>query len=285
MIERRAQLFRALRAFFERRDYLEVDTPVRVSAPPPEPYIDAVEAEDAYLRTSPELHMKRLLAAGHERLFQIGPCFRSGEHGARHRVEFTMLEWYRAGTDYLGLLEETRALLHELARIFPQAHGGLDRALEILTVAEAFRLYAGWNPNEAYDPDRFDEDLVGKVEPALSRDRPVVLKDYPPAVAALSRVRPDRPPVAERWELYLGGLECANAYTELIDPDEQLRRFEAWTRDRAARGRPLYPRDEAFLAALREGLPPCAGIALGMDRLLMALTGTADIADVRPFSD
>jgi lysyl-tRNA synthetase class 2 len=286
----RSRALCALRAFFLQRDYLEVETPVRVRRPALEDHIDAEPAGDAYLRTSPELHMKRLLAAGAERLFQVGPCFRRGERGARHRPEYTMLEWYRAGADYRAVLEETRDLLRAVAAAatgserLPWRGGILDLGAtwHILTVREAFQRHAGWDPLTAYDADRFDMDLVTRVEPALPLDRPVVLTDYPPEAAALARCRPDTPPVAERWELYAGGLELANAYSELTDAREQRRRFEACARRRRAAGRAAYPLDEDFLSAL-EHLPPCGGVALGFDRLVMLLTDAATIDAVCPF--
>jgi lysyl-tRNA synthetase class 2 len=150
-------------------------------------------------------------------------------------------------------------------------------------VAEAFTRFAGWDPVAAFDADRFDRDLTEKVEPQLPREVPVVLSDYPAERAALARCRPDQPPVAERWELYLDGLEIANAYSELTDPEEHRRRFAEWAQKRRAHGRDVYPPDEAFMAALDAGLPPSAGIALGVDRLLMVLTDAHSLDDILPF--
>ena len=147
------------------------------------------------------------------------------------------------------------------------------------------RRHAGWDPVHTFDADRFDLDLVNRVEPALPPDRPAVVCDYPAALAALARTRPDNPAVAERWELYAGGLELANAFSELTDAAEQERRFAAWTARRRAAGRPVYPPDRRFLQALRQGLPPCAGIALGIDRLLMLLADTPRIGDILAFDD
>jgi lysyl-tRNA synthetase class 2 len=151
-------------------------------------------------------------------------------------------------------------------------------------VSECFQAHAGWDPVRAYDPERFDLDLVSKVEPALPRDRPVVMRDYPVEAAALARCRGAEPAVAARWELYVGGLELANAFDELTDADEQRRRFLACAEARRAAGKAVYPLDEAFLAALEKGLPACAGVALGVDRLVMLVTGAQEIAEVQAFS-
>ncbi len=288
----RSRMLAAIRAFFADRGFLEVETPVRVAAPALEAHIDAEPSGDRWLRTSPELHMKRLLAAGWPRLVQMGPCFRRGERGALHHPEYTMLEWYRAPGDAEAILGDLRALLPEAARGAvgrPVARrGGIDIALdgpwEILTVADAFRRWAGWNPVEAFDADRFDLDLVDRVEPAMPRDRPVVLTGYPAAAAALARLKPSDPRVAERWELYVGGVELANAYSELTDPAEQRARFEDCAADRRARGRDVYPLDEAFLESLAS-MPPAGGVALGVDRLAMLLAGTASLDAVMAFRE
>lgn len=290
VLKARHRLLQAIRAFFCARDYLEVETPVRIPRPALENHIDAEPSGNCYLRTSPELHMKRLLASGYPRLFQLGPCFRKGERGARHNPEYSMLEWYRAGTDYQGILEETRELVRHVAQDvigttqLPGTHGPIDVAgeWELLSVREAFAQYAGWDPVAECDPQRFDLDLMDRVEPALPLDRPTVLIDYPAYLGALARRRPDAPELAERWELYLDGLEIANAYSELIDPVEQRARFKACAEGRASRGQEVYRVDEAFLSAL-EQMPSAGGIALGVDRLLMVLTGKRDLDEVLPF--
>jgi len=289
----RSRVLAAVRAFFLDREYIEVETPVRVAAPALEAHIDAEPSGSCFLRTSPELFLKRLVAAGHERVFEMGPCFRRGERGALHRPEYTMLEWYRAGAGYGEALAETLALLRAVAR---GATGGttvqrggvaidLAAAAEVWTVAAAFQTFAGWDPVAAFDAERFDLDLVERVEPALAGGaRPVVLTDYPAARAALARLKAGNPRVAERWELYLGGVELANAFGELTDAAEQRARFARCAAERAAAGRAVYPVDEAFLAALDAGLPDCAGVALGIDRLVMLLGGYDTIGEVRAFS-
>ena len=291
----RSRALHATRSFFHARGFLEVETPVRLRAPALEAHIDAEPSGDGWLRTSPELHMKRLLAAGYEQIFQLGPCFRRGERGDRHHPEFTMLEWYRAHADYTDILADTKALLTHLlealgdrtppARLSYQGHCiELLPRWERVTVREAFLKWAGWDPVAAWDEDRFNLDLVEKVEPALPRDVPVVLTDYPAPAAALARRKPDDPAVAERWELYIGGLELANAYSELTDPVEQRARFAEAAAARRARGKEVYPLDEAFLSAL-EKMPPSGGIALGFDRLIMLLADAPTLDAVVAFRE
>lgn len=292
MLALRSRVLQAIRGFFAGQDFIEVETPVRVPTPALEPHIDAEPCGDAFLRTSPELHLKRAIAGGCPRIFELGPCFRRGEHGRRHRSEFTMLEWYRADAGYLDVLADTRGLIAHVARTVLGGtrctYAGHPIELlsfwEVLSVREAYLLHAGWDPFTGYDNDRFDLDMVDLVEPALAREHPVVLKDYPAENAALARIRRDvSPPVAERWELYIGGLELANAYSELVDAGEQRARFDACAAERRAAGRTTYAMDEAFLAALANGMPPCAGVALGVDRLVMLLGDATDIAAVRAF--
>ncbi|HNX34662.1 MAG TPA: EF-P lysine aminoacylase EpmA [Kiritimatiellia bacterium] len=287
----RSRVLRAVREFFYSQDFLEVETPARIPAPALETNIDTPPSGRAWLRASPELHMKRLLAEGCPRIFQIGPCFRSGECGRRHNPEFTMLEWYRAGADYTEILRDTEALFDHVFRTvagqtsFTYRGAAIDLSLpwHCRTVREAYEKWAGWDPTANWDVDRFDMDMVGKVEPALPKDKPCVLTDYPAPAASLARLKADNPNVAERWEVYVGGLELANAYSELCDPAAQRARFLEAAEERRARGKEVYPLDEPFLAALERGLPPCGGIALGIDRLVMLACGADDIADARPF--
>lgn len=289
----RSRVLQAVRRFFTDRDFLEVETPVRLAAPALELHIDAEPSGHAYLRTSPELHMKRLLAEGVPRCFQMGPCFRRGEVGRLHQPEYTMLEWYRAEAGYRDVLADARALLVDVAREvlgrptieFRGETINLDAAWHCITVRQAFLDAAGWDPFEAFDADRFDLDLVEKVEPSLPRERPAVLIDYPAPLAALARCRAETPPVAERWELYIGKVELANAFGELTDPAEQRRRFEACAEARRRLDKPVYPLDEAFLAALETGLPDCAGVALGIDRLTMLLADADSVSEVQAFPE
>lgn len=275
-IKLRDAVMRRIRAFFYDRDYIEVETPLRLETPCMELHIDAEPSGDWFLRTSPEIFHKRLLGEGMERIFEVGKCFRRGERGALHHPEYTMLEWYQAHSDYRGVLDETRALI---CFLWPECPSEWRE----LTVSEAFKTYAGWDPVGNYDEDRFDIDLVEKVEPALcEHGGPVVLIDYPVEAAALSRRKPENSQVAERWELYIDGVELANAYSELIDPEEQRLRFEECARQRHEMGKPVYAIDEDFLQALKR-MPPTGGVALGVDRLLMLMNGSGSLDAVLPF--
>lgn len=277
-IKARDVLMRSIRAFFYARGYTEVETPIRLETPCMELHIDAEESGDHFLRTSPEIFHKQLLAAGHERIFEIGKCFRHGERGPLHHPEYTMLEWYQANADYMDILEQTKALVSTVWT-------GVSRDWEILTVSDAFQQFAAWDPVGHYDEDRFDLDLVDKVEPAIKEiGGPVVLKDYPVEAAALSRKKADNPLLAERWELYIDGVEIANAYSELTDPVEQRARFEECALQRRALGKAVYPIDEHFIQAL-ENMPPSGGIAMGIDRFLMLMMGKTSLDEVLPFRE
>jgi len=290
-LEMRSALIAAVRRYFLNRDYLEVETPVRIPAPIPEVHIDSEQSGDYFLRASPELHMKKLLAAGFPRLFQVGPCFRSKEFGAIHNPEYTMLEWYKSGAGYLDMICETEEFVGFVA---VNAAGSLSvrfsgRAISLappwerICVRDAFIRHAGWDPVARFDPDRFDLDLVEKVEPALPKDRPVIMMDYPAPAASLARLKPGCPAVAERWELYVGGMELANAFGELNDGIELARRFTEWQQARRKRNACAYPVDQAFLAAVSD-MPAAAGVALGIDRLLMVLADLPSLDHALPFS-
>ena len=263
-LKRRAEIIRAVRAFFDGRGFSEVVTPVLISAPAPEPHIDCPPCGRGYLRASPELQMKKLLAAGMDRIYQIGPCFRDGELGARHNPEFTMIEWYRLGATYLDIAADTESLLRE---IMPGC-GEVER----ITVREAYLKWAGWDPWIEWDQDRFDFDMAAKIEPSLPM-APVFLMDYPKEAASLARLRGD---VAERWELYFGGVELANCFTELCDGEEQKKRFLAAKDERRRLGESDYPIDGEFLDLLPL-VVSAAGVALGIDRLVALALGETDI--------
>lgn len=267
--EIKARLLSILRAFFDSEGFLETVTPVRIKAPAPEEHIEAVKSDGMFLRTSPELEMKRLLAAGYEKIYQIGPCFRSGEKGRLHREEFLMLEWYQAGIDYIELLEFTRRMLIFCAEKMSGSNIDFSDEWKIFTVDEAFREFAGVSVFDALKNDKFEELLVTKVEPSLPKDKPVVLKDYPVEQASLARLRKDDPGVAERWELYLDGIEIANAFGELVDAKEQKERFSASSEFRKKNGMTDYPKPLEFFEALDSGIPESAGCAMGLDRLAL----------------
>jgi len=291
-LKMRSHINHALRAWFNENAFTEVETPVRIPVPALETHLDAPPSGNAYLRTSPELPMKRLLGAGLENIYQLGPCFRSGERGARHNPEFTMLEWYRANADSSDILRDTQSLICHVTRavlnttLLERNGKNLDVASPWTchAVASLYSRHAGWDPLQNWDADRFDLDMACVIEPALATaDTPVVLTDYPAPAAALARLNPDGL-TAARWELYLFSIELANAYTELTDPAAQRARFEQCQRERAVLGREVYPLDEPFLKSL-ETLPSCAGIALGVDRLVMLLANAPRIDDIRAFCE
>jgi lysyl-tRNA synthetase class 2 len=289
-LELRSRVLNAVREFFLNAGFLEVQTPVRTPAPAPEVHIDAIPADGWFLAASPELYMKRLLAAGYEKIFQISPVFRRGEVGRLHHPEFTLLEWYRLGADYTALQEDCERLLGCACRAAGREGGWLyrGRSIEVegpwrrYTVKEAFRRFAGWEPDADPDQDRFDVDMVEKVEPNLGFPFPCFLVDYPASQAALARLKPEDPSVAERFELYWASLELANGFSELTDPTEQRQRFEAANEARRRAGRVAYPPAETFLQSL-DHLPACAGIALGVDRLIMLLSDADHIDQVVAF--
>lgn len=310
-LRRRGLLLQGVRAFFGGRGYLEVETPYLVGTPGEEVHLRAlgVEASDAYgrrralwLHTSPEFAMKKLLAAGAGPIFQVARVWRDGEGSFRHLVEFSMLEWYRPGLSFAGLMDETEALLRAVLPPVVRS-GGVETRLdgfERVTVAEAFWRFAGADvlgtagdagalaasagaelrEGEGWE-DLFFRLLLERVEPRLGRERPTFLTHWPAAQAALARRDPGDGRVALRFELFVCGMELANAFEELTDAGEQAARFDA---DRARRhalyGGPDWPRDDELLQALR-AMPPASGIAMGFDRLAMLAAGADRIADVQ----
>jgi elongation factor P--(R)-beta-lysine ligase len=288
-LERRSLIFQYTRSFFNDSGFLEVETPVRVPSIAPEQYIIPFTSEDWFLSTSPELYMKTLLAAGYSRIFQICRCFRKGELGTRHNPEFTMIEWYRAGSNYQQMMHDTQNLVIELAHklgmdgVIPFQNTVIDirPPWDEIYVHDAFIKFAGWDPITSPDAERFDTDLVSKVIPGFNPCRPTILKGYPASMASLARLNPEDPRVAERAEVFIGSLEIANAYSELNDPDEQKIRFEnelALIR-KSGRKSPMPQRFLEYLAFL----PRSGGIALGMDRLVMLLCDNISIKDVLAF--
>ncbi len=290
-LTQRARIIGEIRRFFIGEGYLEVETPLRIPAPAPEAHIDALPSLTWFLHTSPELCMKRLLAAGFPRIFQICRCWRAAERGRLHLPEFTMLEWYRAGTDYFGLMDECEALVCHVAAALGRGDGIMFRGREIslcrpwerITVAEAFARYTSYTHGEALERDLFDDLMVEEIEPRLGVGRPTFIYDYPACRGALARLKGSDPTVAERFELYIGGLELANAFSELTDPVQQRDRFIAEGEHRRALGKSAYPMPEPFLEELAN-MPPAAGIALGLDRLVMVLLDAATIDQVVAFT-
>jgi lysyl-tRNA synthetase class 2 len=306
-LEARARVLAAIRAFFAARGVLEVETPLLSAATVSDPHIATLSCRfegpgagagvRLYLQTSPESAMKRLLAAGSGPIYQLARAFRDGEAGRLHNPEFTILEWYRPGFDHHRLMTEVEDLLTEVLGTGPG---------ERLTFAQAFQRRLGVDPFTTGGADLLDcaashglgpvpglgpDDrdtilnllLSRLVEPHLGRGRPTFIHDFPASQAALARIRPGDPPLAERFEVYVEGVELANGYHELADPDEQRRRYERDLVLRRQMGLDPVPRDDRLLAALAHGLPDCAGVALGVDRLVMLAAGASDIADVLAF--
>lgn len=325
LLRARGAAMAALRRFFAERGFLEVETPLLVPSPGLEIHLEAVAAGGGYLITSPEYQMKRLLAAGLDRIYQVCKCFRAGERGPHHAAEFTMVEWYRGFADLDAIVRDTEQLVAEVvtavagapvARVHrpadPPGEAGGPRSIPVsppwlrLTVRDAMRRWAGIEiagdepapalvaavraagiavaDGTAWD-DAFFAAFLARVEPALAAlDRPVILEDWPAPLAALARRKPGDPRTALRFEAYIGGMELANAFGELTCATEQRARFEHDQATRRERGKPVYPIDEKLLAALAEGLPPSAGIALGVDRLIMLATGAPSIDQVLTFT-
>lgn len=287
----RAEILHLIRGFFREQGFLDVETPLRIPAPLPEAHIEAIPSDGWVLQPSPEICMKMLLAAGGEKIFQICKCFRKAERGRRHLPEMTMLEWYAAGQTYTDLMACCEALIRRIAGGLgiggSLSYQGLTIDLSApwqrLTVSDAFRRFASVSMEQALVQGRFDEIMGLEIEPELGKGRPVFLVDYPAEKASLARLRPGDPAVAERFELYIGGLELCNGFSELNDAAEQRRRFAAERDIMQAAGRTAYPLPERFLESLAH-LPDCAGNALGVDRLVMLFCDAAAIDDVLAFA-
>lgn len=300
----RARLRQRIRAFFDARGVLEVETPILAQAGTSDPHIDSLQsywvdhAGPLYLQTSPEYAMKRLLAAGSGPIYQLSRVFRYGERGRHHHPEFTMLEWYRPGYDHRQLMLE----VDELVRKCLTEHVRLEQSC-FWTYRQAWQETLGLDPfvidtgqlrdyatQQGLDVSSLEQDrdewlqlvMSHFVEPRLPANTPVFILDFPASQAALARIRPDEPPVAERFELYINGLELANGFHELTDAGEQRRRFEHDLAQRQKLGKPAVPLDEKLLAALPY-MPDCAGVALGLDRLVMIAAGAANIDEVLSF--
>jgi len=292
ILRERAKIVSAIRRFFDEQDFVEVETAVRIPAPAPEEHIDCPPVEGGgYLRASPEIQMKKLLAAGMDKIYQIGPCFREGEKGSRHNPEFTMIEWYRRKAGYLDIKDDLEKLLGRLFAGQRSEVGSQTAEFPTLKVRDAYLKFAGWDPWQGeWDQDRFDFDMAIKIEPAIKElGGGVFLMDYPPQAASLSKIsslpsalykRPSAFCYAERWEFYYNGIELANCFTELCNSAEQKCRFEAAKEARKALGESDYPVDDEFLSCLPE-IGSAAGVALGVDRLVMVLTQTKEISAVR----
>ena len=288
---KRARMIHAIRDFLAGRSYLEVETPHLIPAVIPEAHIDAVSCGSRFLHTSPELHMKRLLATGYPKIFQICKCFRDGELGQCHLPEFTMLEWYCQGMDYRELMKECEELIVSVARnlgcgdvINYQGNAiGLERPWENISVREAFACYAPMSMDKSLMENRFDEIMVSHIEPRLGLGRPAFIYDYPVSGSALAKEKKGDFALAERFELYMGGKEIANACSELTDPEENRRRVLSMNRYRYSAGKSIYPVPQRFLDDMAS-MPQAAGIALGVDRLAMIFCDSSTIDEVVSFA-
>lgn len=302
----RARLYALIRAFFAEREVLEVETPILSAAGNTDPNIESFStafsghvdtgARTRWMRTSPEYPLKRLLAAGVGDCYELGRVFRNGEAGGRHNPEFTMLEWYRVGWDHRRLMEETIALVEAAlamvglrAEVWIEGYRqlfidelGIDPAHAPIEQLQLPLEEYGINPDGLTRDDWLDLLITHRLQPSFPANRITVIHDYPASQCALAKVRPGDPPLAERFELYLGRYELANGYHELNDAAEQRRRFERDNEVRRARGQAAVPMDENLLETL-DAMPDCAGVALGIERLLMCLVGTDAIADVLAF--
>ncbi len=318
-LERRMHMIKAVRAFFDEQGFMEVETPILQVCPAMDVHlhgfattlkgVDLKNKKQLYLHTSPEFEMKKLLVAGLPKIYQICHVFRNGEDSKRHSAEFTMIEWYRAKASYKEIMDDCERLLFEVSAAL-----GIDTLrykkhecdpfaeVERLSVAEAFERYAGINLENCLDNDQLFKELIEeqgmhtaeddrwddlffrvmmeKIEPFLGMGNATILYDYPVSMASLSRKKESDPRFAERFELYVCGIELANAFSELTDPAEQRKRFveEMDTKEKLYGER--YPVDEDFIAAIEHGMPKAGGIALGLDRLAMLCSGAEDIDDV-----
>jgi lysyl-tRNA synthetase class 2 len=277
----------AVRRFFAARDFVEVDTPAIVPSPGLDVHLSAFEVRDpdgatvGWLATSPEYQMKRLLSAGAERIFQLCRSYRADEHGRHHEREFTMLEWYRGHATSDAVIRDTEGLVSYVAQALrsPEA-AAVSAPWDRITVDEAFDRHAG-RRIDAADEESFFRTWAEDVQPKLGARRPVVVTEWPASMASLAKLNPNG--TADRFEVFFQGIELCNGFGELTDAGEQRRRFEEDQARRHELGLPVYPIDERFLRALALGMPASGGNALGIDRLLMLLSGASSIQSVMPF--
>ncbi len=316
-LKQRHQILRHIRSYFDQNGFLEVETPSLVKAPSPESQFIPVATDQDFLITSPEFQMKRMLVGGFEKIYQITSCFRGKEVGRFHNPEFTMLEWYRAYdclkslvADLEGIVEMITAISPQVENSYLEAHTArvlLKTPWKRCSVAELFERYLGLDLEGVLVaqqlkevaiaggygalieeiPDHYEEiffRLWDHFEHQLGQEAPLLVYDWPLPLASLAQGREDKPGVAERMEFYIAGIELANGFGELTDPVEQKRRFELNLLERQAAGQTPVPLDDAFLESLSQGMPPSAGMALGIDRLVMLFTGASHIREVLCFA-
>lgn len=309
-LEARSQIIRLIREWFWSQGFLEVDPPAILRLPGQEPHLSPMKLaihdergnrHESYLHTSPEYACKKMLAAGLKKIFSLGKVYRDCESfGGTHNPEFTMIEWYRSQADFYAIMDDVEELFQFIILKLRQEVSSLKSVFERLHMREIWQTYAGVNLDEYLDREKMFvlceakgykpksnepyEDLfyrifLNEIEPNLGKDSPVIVHHYPAAMAALARLSPTDPRYAERFEVYVGGLELANCFSELTDADEQLLRLEQDREERKALGRETFEIDMEFINALKT-MPPAAGIALGVDRLVQLFTGCKNIDDV-----
>jgi lysyl-tRNA synthetase class 2 len=307
LLQLRASVFAGVRRFFAERQVLEVDTPSLARYAVTDPFIQSIQtvvhqgqrAQPAYLITSPEYYMKRLLAEGSGCIFQIGKAFRDDEAGRHHQPEFTMLEWYRVGFDHHQLMTEVDELLQYILQTSPADKVSYRQLFQEylqfdphrITLVELKNIVAGQPLDlSSQITETADKDtllmllLTHCIEPRLGQRRPIFIYDYPSTQAALARIAQGDPPVAQRFEVYYRSLELANGFHELTNAKEQAQRFAEDNRQRQRLGLPVIEADESLLVALNRGLPACAGVALGLDRLIMLAAQADDLRQVMNFA-
>jgi lysyl-tRNA synthetase class 2 len=290
-LQQRACILQKIRQFFIEKGYLEVETPHRIPTPAPESHIDAIPSGSWFLHPSPELCMKRIMAAEYEKIFQICRCWRERERGSQHLPEFTLLEWYRAGADYISLMEECEGLIRFVAMAIGLGHKIIFRGREIdlrepwerISVKETFHAYSQTSMTEALQRNLFDEIMVQDIEPRLGIKKPSFIYDYPAERGALARLKLEDSSIAERFELYIGGLELANGFSELVNSEEQRRRFHLENEHRQSMDKRIYSIPDKFLDEL-DSMPSSAGIAIGVDRLVMVFLDAETIDHVVAFT-
>lgn len=321
-LKKREKIIDAIRLFFKQQDFLEVDTPLMVRSPGMEPYLEVFEttlldtdrsSQKAYLLTSPEYALKKLLAAGIPKLFQICKSFRNGEgKSKKHNAEFTIMEWYRTNADYIDIMDDCENLCRFIVQtLFGKTtftYQGKDfnftKPWERLSVAQAFQKYCNIDVKTLLDEkllleagkkrgfsvDKhttweqiYNQFFLNDIDVHLGVEQPTILYDYPVSQASLSKKKRGDPRFAERFEFYLAGIEMGNAFSELTDADEQLRRFQIEREERKSLGKTLYDIDMDYIEALHSGIPQSGGIAVGIDRLCMFFSNTADIQDIITF--
>ncbi|MCX6791585.1 MAG: EF-P lysine aminoacylase EpmA [Candidatus Gottesmanbacteria bacterium] len=310
----REKVIRATRSFFEKEKFHEIETPILIAHPPAESYLDVFETKlldrkrrvtPAYLSTSPEVPLKKLMAAGLGNCYAITKSFRNMETDSHlHNPEFTILEWYRTGADYFDIMNDCEKLLIAIAGGTSLTYQGqkinLTVPWERITVADAFKKYAGVNFDDFFSiknakkiirqkgytveenttwEQLYNQIFLNEVEPHLGHGKPTIVYEFPGELAALAKKKESDPRVAERFEFYIEGLELGDAYSELTDPVEQEARFKKELAELKRLGKTTYDYDHDFIDALKVGLPKCSGIAVGIDRLVMLLADTTDIAD------